>query len=131
MMTTNLSKGLLKRLCTQIGITYTKELGQVVSAYHQAKVAESLHAAENRVTEYKNFLDTCLTIINMPTKPQPSDAEAKLKEIARLKLKCNQLIGLCKSASGYLFDADLVDESNLILDAVPDIEQALEKIGEC
>ena len=94
-MTTNLSKGLLKRLCTQIGIAYTKELEQVVSAYHAEKCAESAP-----------------------------------KEIARLKLKCNQLIGLCKSASGYLFDADLVDESNLILDAVPDIEQALEKIGE-
>ena len=40
-MSNNLSKGLLKRLCTQIGIVYTKELEQVVSAYHAAKCEES------------------------------------------------------------------------------------------
>ena len=37
MTTNNLSKGLLKRLCTQIGVVYTKELEQIVSAYHQSK----------------------------------------------------------------------------------------------
>ena len=63
--------------------------------------------------------------IPLYTTPRTYDTEAKLKEIQRLKLKCNQLIGLCKSASGYLFDADLVDKSNLILDAVPGIEQSL------
>lgn len=41
MKTINFSKGLLKRLCTQLETTYTKELEQVVSAYHQAKCADS------------------------------------------------------------------------------------------
>ena len=40
-MSNKLSKGLLKRLCTQIGIGYTKDLEQVVSGYHQAKCEES------------------------------------------------------------------------------------------
>ena len=41
-----------------------------------------------------------------------SDAEAKLKEIARLEVKCNKLIDL------------------LILDAIPDIEKSLKKLAE-
>ena len=51
------------------------------------------------------------------------DEKTKLKdEISRLKLKCNQLIGLCKSASGYLLASNDVKNANLILDLVPDIE---------
>ena len=41
-----------------------------------------------------------------------SDAEAKLKEIVRLQVKCNKLIDL------------------LIIDAIPDIEKKLKKLAE-
>ena len=57
MTTNNLSKGLLKRLCTQTGMAYTKELSQVVSAYHQAKCAESEPSAEVAIDGSTNWLD--------------------------------------------------------------------------
>lgn len=205
MTTNNLSKGLLKRLCVQIGFEYTPKLEQLVKAYHQAKCAKNSEPVgyimqpaffdnirrsticQDKHSSYQipvftspqanpvpdeskpmikdlcgcgnpiryetstgmacNKIARCLTrqeleekvielivqlnILSPLAAPKPivSDAEAKLKdEIFRLKLKCNQLIGLCKSASGYLFE-HAPKKANKISDALIDIEieQPLEK----
>jgi len=54
--------------------------------------------------------------------PEARAAEWALKEIERLRNRVERLRGLCKSASGWLLDADDVEHSEIVLDLVGDME---------
>ena len=80
-MNDNLSKGLLKRLCTQIGVGYTKELGQVVSAYHQAKCEESEAKLKVLVDFLKPLADNIATTYDFSGNELNSIAKQALERI--------------------------------------------------
>jgi hypothetical protein len=48
-------------------------------------------------------------------------------EIDRLRNRVERLRGLCKSASGWLLDADDVEHSEIVLDLVGDMEPPTDK----
>jgi hypothetical protein len=51
-----------------------------------------------------------------------SIAEEAADEIERLCHRVNSLRGLCKSASGWLFDLDDIKHADIVLDLIGDME---------
>ena len=80
---------------------------------------------ERLMGDWMHGYETCkykLAQFLMPQIEQLAQEESYKADAERLKLKCNQLIGLAKSASGYLVDANSIDKADLILNSIPDIE---------
>ena len=127
----NLSKGLLKRLCVQIGCESTPKLEQLVEAYHQAKCegepvgyAPSEYLANIKEEMYvlaskpkKGIYDTPLF-----TAPQP-DAEAKLSEAMKI---LHQIADMPRKTR----ERNLAYSFVAFIETMNTDKQALEKIGE-